>query len=134
MYPVQADVAEIVVQEGRVAGVVTTWGQRLSARAVVLCSGTFMRGLLHVGMEHLPGGRLGGAPSHISDNLAKLGFPLERFKTGTSPRIKGSSIDFSSLTLQPGMNPAFVQQHIPRGIAPRDRATLHPQLLGRCGF
>ncbi len=120
VYPVQADVAEIVVQEGRVAGVVTTWGQRLSARAVVLCSGTFMRGLLHVGMEHLPGGRLGGAPSHISDNLAKLGFPLERFKTGTSPRIKGSSIDFSSLTLQPGDEPPPLFSNTSREVLHRE--------------
>ncbi len=99
---IQGDVNEIVVQEGRVAGVLTTWGQRIAAKSVVLCSGTFMKGLLHVGMDHLPGGRLGGATSTISDSLAKLGFPLERFKTGTSPRIKGSSIDFAALTMQPG--------------------------------
>ena len=101
----QGDVDEIVVQDGRVAGVTTTWGQRFAARAVVLCSGTFMRGLLHVGMDHLPGGRLGGAPSGISASLEKLGFPLQRFKTGTSPRILGSSIDFDSLQLQPGDTP-----------------------------
>ena len=99
---VQADVSEIAVQDGRGVGVVTTWGQRIAAKSVVLCSGTFMKGLLHVGMDHIPGGRLGGATSSISDSLAKLGFPLQRFKTGTSPRIKGSSIDFSSLTMQPG--------------------------------
>ncbi len=99
---IQGDVHEIVVQDGRVAGVLTTWGQRIAAKSIVLCSGTFMKGLLHVGMDHLPGGRLGGATSTISDSLSKLGFPLSRFKTGTSPRIKGSSIDFSSLTMQPG--------------------------------
>ena len=101
----QGDVDEIVVQDGRVAGVTTTWGQRFAARTVVLCSGTFMRGLLHVGMDHLPGGRLGGAPSGISASLEKLGFPLQRFKTGTSPRILGSSIDFDSLQVQPGDTP-----------------------------
>lgn len=101
----QGDVDEIVVQDGRVVGVTTTWGQRFAARAVVLCSGTFMRGLLHVGMDHLPGGRLGGAPSGISASLEKLGFPLQRFKTGTSPRILGSSIDFDSLQVQPGDTP-----------------------------
>lgn len=101
----QGDVHEIVVEQGRVAGVTTTWGQRFAARSVVLCSGTFMRGLLHVGMDHLPGGRLGGAPSGISASLEKLGFPLQRFKTGTSPRILGSSIDFSSLEMQPGDSP-----------------------------
>ena len=101
----QGDVDEIVVEQGRVAGVTTTWGQRFAAKAVVLCSGTFMRGLLHVGMENLPGGRLGGAPSGISTSLEKLGFPLQRFRTGTSPRILGSSIDFSSLDMQPGDTP-----------------------------
>ncbi len=101
----QGDVDEIVVEQGRVAGVTTTWGQRFAAKAVVLCSGTFMRGMLHVGMENLPGGRLGGAPSGISTSLEKLGFPLQRFKTGTSPRILGSSIDFSSLDMQPGDTP-----------------------------
>ncbi len=102
----QGDVAEIVVDGGRVVGVETTWGQRFRARAVVLCSGTFMRGLLHVGMDHLPGGRLGDAPSGISASLARLGFPLSRFKTGTSPRVKGSTIDFAACGLQPGDEPA----------------------------
>ncbi len=98
----QGDVSEIVVEQGRTAGVVTTWNQRIAARSVVLCSGTFMRGLLHVGGEHLPGGRLGCAPSGISACLAELGFPLQRFKTGTSPRVLGSTVDFSSLESQPG--------------------------------
>lgn len=101
----QGDADEIVTENGRVVGITTTWGQKFKAKSVVLCSGTFMRGLLHVGMDHLPGGRLGCAPSGISAALAKLGFPLSRFKTGTSPRIKGSSIDFSSLDMQPGDEP-----------------------------
>ena len=102
----QGDVCEICVESGHVTGVVTTWGQRIAARGVVLCSGTFMRGLLHVGEQHLPGGRLGCAPSGISACLAKLGFPLQRFKTGTSPRVKGASIDFAGLELQNGDEPA----------------------------
>ncbi len=102
----QGDVSEIVVDAGRVVGVETTWGQRFRAKAVVLCSGTFMCGLLHVGMDHLPGGRLGDAPSGISASLARLGFPLARFKTGTSPRVKGSTIDFSACGSQPGDEPA----------------------------
>lgn len=117
---VQADVSEIAVQDGRVVGVVTTWGQRIAAKAVVLCSGTFMKGLLHVGMDHIPGGRLGGATSSISDSLAKLGFPLQRFKTGTSPRIKGSSIDFSSLTMQPGDVPPPLFSNISTRVLSRE--------------
>lgn len=101
----QGDADEILTEEGRVVGITTTWGQKFRAKSVVLCSGTFMRGLLHVGMDHLPGGRLGCAPSGISAALAKLGFPLSRFKTGTSPRIKGSSIDFAAMEQQPGDEP-----------------------------
>ena len=111
---VQGDAAEICVDDGRVTGVTTTWGQKIAARAVVLCSGTFMRGLLHVGMDHLPGGRLGAAPTGISACLAKLGFPLARFKTGTSPRIKGSTIDFAALEMQPGDEPPPLFSNISR--------------------
>lgn len=101
----QDEVVEIISHEGRVVGVETSWRRRFSARAVVLCSGTFMSGLLHVGMEHLPGGRLGCAPSGISASLARMGFPLARFKTGTSPRILGSSIDLSGCEMQQGDEP-----------------------------
>lgn len=116
---VQGDAAEIVTDNGRVTGVTTTWGQKIAARAVVLCSGTFMRGLLHVGMDHLPGGRLGAAATGISACLAKLGFPLARFKTGTSPRIKGSTIDFSSLEMQPGDEPPPLFSNISRDVLSR---------------
>ncbi|MDO5472122.1 MAG: tRNA uridine-5-carboxymethylaminomethyl(34) synthesis enzyme MnmG [Akkermansia sp.] len=116
---VQGDVATIEVKEGRVCGVCTTWGQKIAARAVVLCSGTFMRGLLHVGMNNLPGGRLGAAPTGISACLAQLGFPLARFKTGTSPRIKGSTIDFSALEMQPGDTPPPLFSNISRDILHR---------------
>ncbi len=102
----QGDVSDILVEGGRVTGIATTWGQRFRAKTVVLCSGTFMKGLLHVGMDHLPGGRLGDAPSGISASLARLGFPLARFKTGTSPRVKGSTIDFAACGTQPGDEPA----------------------------
>lgn len=116
----QGDVDEIVVEDGRVVGVTTTWGQRFSGRSVVLCSGTFMRGLLHVGMDHLPGGRLGCAPSGISASLEKLGFPLARFKTGTSPRVKGSSIDFTALEMQPGDEPPPLFSNRSRRLLRRD--------------
>ena len=116
---VQGDVDEIVTEGGRVTGVTTTWGQKIAARAVVLCSGTFMRGLLHVGMDHLPGGRLGAAPTGISACLARLGFPLARFKTGTSPRIKGSTIDFSALEMQPGDEPPPLFSNISREVLHR---------------
>lgn len=116
---VQGDAAEIITEGKRVTGVTTTWGQKIAARAVVLCSGTFMRGLLHVGMDHLPGGRLGAAPTGISACLSKLGFPLARFKTGTSPRIKGSTIDFSSLEMQPGDEPPPLFSNVSRSLLHR---------------
>ncbi|MBR2125905.1 MAG: tRNA uridine-5-carboxymethylaminomethyl(34) synthesis enzyme MnmG [Akkermansia sp.] len=116
---VQGDAAEIVTDGGRVTGVTTTWGQKIAARAVVLCSGTFMRGLLHVGMDHLPGGRLGAAPTGISACLAGLGFPLARFKTGTSPRIKGSTIDFAALEMQPGDEPPPLFSNLSRSLLHR---------------
>ncbi len=116
---VQGDAAEIVTDGGRVTGVTTTWGQMIAARAVVLCSGTFMRGLLHVGMDHLPGGRLGAAPTGISACLAGLGFPLARFKTGTSPRIKGSTIDFAALEMQPGDEPPPLFSNLSRSLLHR---------------
>ena len=122
---IQGDVQELIVQQGRAVGVQTTWGQKLGARGIVLCSGTFMRGLLHVGMEHVPGGRLGCAPSGISASLAKCGFPLQRFKTGTSPRIKGSSIDFAVCELQHGDVP-------PPLFSRRSRTELHRDTEPAC--
>lgn len=116
----QGDVDEILVEEARVVGVTTTWGQRFRGQCVVLCSGTFMRGLLHVGMDHLPGGRLGCAPSGISACLARLGFPLARFKTGTSPRIKGSTIDFAACDTQPGDDPPPLFSRLSRRVLHRD--------------
>lgn len=102
----QGEVSDLLVEGGRATGARTTWGLEFRAGSVVLCSGTFMRGLLHVGMEHLPGGRLGCAPSGVSASLERLGFPLRRFKTGTSPRVKKSTIDFSACEMQPGDDPA----------------------------
>ena len=73
------------------------------ARAVVLCAGTFLRGVLHYGPQMIPGGRAGeGTTSGLSEALVRLGFRLARFKTGTSPRLHGRTIDFSELELQPG--------------------------------
>ncbi|MBT9449274.1 tRNA uridine-5-carboxymethylaminomethyl(34) synthesis enzyme MnmG [Akkermansia glycaniphila] len=102
----QGDISDILVdKQGRVTGALTTWGLEYRTRSIVLCSGTFMRGLLHVGMEHIPGGRLGCAPSSLSDTLRRLGIRLERFKTGTSPRVNRHTIDFSACERQDGDTP-----------------------------
>lgn len=116
----QGDVEEIVVEKGIVVGVRCSWGQRFACRRLVLCSGTFMRGLLHLGHEQKSGGRLGCASSNLSTNLEKLAFPLLRFKTGTSPRLRGGSIDFSACEFQQGDTPAPLFSDSSRELLRRD--------------
>ena len=88
---------------GRVSGVVTGAGETIGAGAVVLTTGTFLRGLIHIGEETIPAGRVGEAPSlGLSDTLARFGFPLGRLKTGTPPRLDGKTIDWDALEKQPG--------------------------------
>jgi tRNA uridine 5-carboxymethylaminomethyl modification enzyme len=98
----QGNVARLLVEAGRVTGVETQLGVRLNASAVIITTGTFLRGLLHVGLQQQPGGRMGDASSTLSDGLRELGFEVRRFKTGTPCRLNGRSIDFSRCELHPG--------------------------------
>jgi tRNA uridine 5-carboxymethylaminomethyl modification enzyme len=99
----QEMVDSIMVEHGRVTGVVCRGEARYHARAVVLTTGTFLQALMHTGEVKTPGGRGGeGAAVGLSDCLRSLGFELERFKTGTPPRLNGRTIDFSRLEPQPG--------------------------------
>jgi len=103
---VEAEVDDLLVKDGRVAGVVLLDGSRIAASAVVLTTGTFLRGLIHRGAESFPAGRLGDKPVlGLSDRLEALGLRLGRLKTGTPPRLDGRSIDFSVLESQPGDDP-----------------------------
>jgi tRNA uridine 5-carboxymethylaminomethyl modification enzyme len=87
----------------RIAGVELADGSRCLARAVVLAAGTFMRGLLHVGRATMPGGRMGeGTTAGLSRALERLGLRLARFKTGTSPRLNGRTLDYDAVEEQPG--------------------------------
>lgn len=95
----------LVDSKSRATGIMTSLQFAIKAKAVVICSGTFMQGLLHVGLNHFPGGRLGCAPSGLSRHLKKLGFIVERLKTGTSPRINGNSINFNVCDIQEGDEP-----------------------------
>lgn len=105
----QQAVDDLVVQGDRVIGVVTQIGLRFDARSVVLTAGTFLSGLIHVGLEHYQGGRAGDPPSlSLAARLRELKLPVGRLKTGTPPRIDGRSIDFAQLTEQPGDDPAPV--------------------------
>jgi len=101
----QATVSKVIVENGCVVGVETDIGVQISARAVVITSGTFLRGLLHVGANQKPGGRMADASSSLSENLRGLGFEVGRFKTGTPCRLNGRSIDFSRCEIQLGDDP-----------------------------
>ena len=102
----QDSVIEVATDDGRVTGVRTAQGLEFSAPHVLLTTGTFLDGRIHMGLTNLPGGRLGDAPAlGLSDSLRKLGLTLGRLKTGTTPRILKSSIDYSKLEEQPGDTP-----------------------------
>ena len=104
---VRQDTAEeILIRDGRAAGVRTGLGETLAARAVLLTTGTFLSGLIHVGLTNFSGGRMGDPASlGLSACLASLGFELGRLKTGTTPRLLAQSIDYARLTPQPGDDP-----------------------------
>jgi len=101
----QANVAELLVENDQIIGVTTSLQMQINARSIVLSAGTFMRGLMHVGLKNEKGGRMGDATSTVSDSLNHLGFEVERFKTGTPCRINGRSIDFSKTEAQHGDTP-----------------------------
>ncbi len=102
------DIAETILAEnGVVKGVLTRRGQEHHAKAVILCTGTFLKGLIHIGEYNEHSGRLGDfSAEKLSDSLRDLGFPVKRLKTGTPPRINGDSIDFTRCEIQhPDENP-----------------------------
>lgn len=102
----QDSVVDVTTNDGRVTGVRTAQGLTFAARHVLLTTGTFLDGRIHMGLTNLPGGRLGDAPAlGLSDSLRSLGLTLGRLKTGTTPRILKSSIDYSQLEEQPGDTP-----------------------------
>lgn len=92
--------------DGRVVGLVLADGRRFAAAAVVLTTGTFLKGVIHRGEDRIPAGRVGEAPSiGLSDTLYGLGLRMGRLKTGTPPRLDGSTIDWDGLEMQPGDDP-----------------------------
>ena len=101
----QGTVSRLLTQDGKVAAVETDLGLTIAARSVVITSGTFLRGLLHVGEATKVGGRMADASSNLRDNLRQLGFQVGRFKTGTPCRLNARSIDFSRCAIQPGDEP-----------------------------
>jgi len=105
----QQAVDDIILEGERVVGVVTQIGLRFKAKSVVLTAGTFLGGLVHVGMQNYSAGRAGDPPSiSLAARLRELNLPAGRLKTGTPPRIDGRTIDYSVMTIQPGDNPVPV--------------------------
>jgi len=105
----QQAVDDLLVVGDRVVGVVTQLGIRFEAKAVVVTAGTFLAGLVHVGLSHFPAGRAGDPPSvSLAARLKELGLPVGRLKTGTPPRLDGRTIDYSVMAVQPGDDPVPV--------------------------
>lgn len=122
----QATVSKILTVGGKVTGVETDIGLSIAGRSVVVTSGTFLRGLLHVGENSQPGGRMADASSGLSQSLAQLGFEVGRFKTGTPCRISRRSIDFARCDKQLGDEPPPRFSFVPLGESePDDVFTLN---------
>ncbi len=101
----QGNVAELLVENDHVIGIATSLGMEIAGKSVILSAGTFMGGLMHVGLRNEKGGRMGDATSHVSESIKRLGFEIERFKTGTPCRLNARSIDFSKCERQDGDTP-----------------------------
>jgi tRNA uridine 5-carboxymethylaminomethyl modification enzyme len=100
------EVADLILHDGRVAGVVLADGREIRSGSVVLTTGTFLRGLIHIGEQKVDAGRMGEAPSAgLSVTLARAGLALGRLKTGTPPRLAGSTISWGQVEMQPGDDP-----------------------------
>jgi tRNA uridine 5-carboxymethylaminomethyl modification enzyme len=103
---IEGEADELIVLNGRVTGIRLGEGRELSAGAVVITTGTFLRGLIHLGEKNWPAGRVGEAPAMgLSTSFERAGFTLGRLKTGTPPRLDGTSIDWSAVEMQPGDDP-----------------------------
>ena len=119
----QQAVDDLLVEQDRVSGVITQLGLRLNAKSVVLTTGTFLSGLIHIGQAHYPAGRAGDPPSiSLAHRLRELNLPAGRLKTGTPPRIDGRSIDYSVMQEQPGDDPVPVFSFV-------GHAAQHPRQL-----
>jgi tRNA uridine 5-carboxymethylaminomethyl modification enzyme len=102
----QGMVEKLLVDGNTVCGIETQWGEKFSGKTVVITTGTFLRGLIHVGLEHFEAGRMGDLASiGLSQNLKDLGLELGRLKTGTCPRLDGRTIDFSKMEPQHSDDP-----------------------------
>ena len=124
----QGNVADLLVENDHITGIATSLGMEIAGKSVILSAGTFMGGLMHVGLRNEKGGRMGDATSHVSESLKRLGFEVERFKTGTPCRLNARSIDFSKCERQDGDTPvpkfSFMADTLQKG--ENDLFTLNP--------
>ncbi|MFV1993333.1 MAG: tRNA uridine-5-carboxymethylaminomethyl(34) synthesis enzyme MnmG, partial [Acidiferrobacterales bacterium] len=105
----QQSVEDLIVENNRVAGVITQMGLKFRAKTVILTTGTFLGGIIHIGLENFQGGRAGDEPSNaLAKRLRALPFRVDRLKTGTPPRIDGRTINYEALEKQPGDEPVPV--------------------------
>src|SRR6187397_1344171 len=123
---VEAEAEDLVIAQDRVGGVKLTDGRALTAGAVVLTTGTFLRGLIHIGERRTPAGRVGEAPAvGLALTLERLGFAFGRLKTGTPPRLDGRTIDWAAIEMQPG-------DELPEPFSVLTKRIDHPQV--QCGI
>jgi tRNA uridine 5-carboxymethylaminomethyl modification enzyme len=102
----QATVESIVIKDGSVDGVTTGFGETILGTTIILATGTFLNGLIHIGLKHFPAGRMGDFPAiGLSESLKKLGFRMGRLKTGTTPRLNGKTVGFHKMIPQVGDDP-----------------------------
>ena len=115
----QGNVGSLLVHDNQITGITTSLGLQFRAKSVILSAGTFMRGLMHVGLRNEAGGRMGDATSTVSDSLKALGFEVARFKTGTPCRLNGRSLDLGACEVQNGDSPvshfSFIYDTIQKG-------------------
>lgn len=117
----QQSVAHLLIEGERVVGVVTEMGMVIHARAVVVTTGTFLGGKIHVGQDQYAGGRAGDPPANaLATSLRDLGLPVGRLKTGTPPRIDGRSLNYDAMEIQPGDTPVPVFSYM-------GHASMHPE-------
>ncbi|MDA8163850.1 MAG: tRNA uridine-5-carboxymethylaminomethyl(34) synthesis enzyme MnmG [Desulfobacteraceae bacterium] len=122
----QTVVARLLVENGGIAGVVTSLEETIRARAVVIATGTFLNGLIHIGLKQFPAGRLGDAPSRsLAASIRDLGFAMGRMKTGTTPRLDGRTIDYAGLAVQHGDDPVPFFSYGSSGAPPLPQVPCH---------
>ena len=122
----QAMADSLWVDQGKIKGLRTSLGQLFQAEAIILTTGTFLQGLIHIGLNQFPAGRMGDPASMaLSDSMRSLGLQLGRLKTGTTPRLQGKTIDFSSLIIQEGDVPPIPFSFTTESITPSSGSLLY---------